>query len=245
MSKEAFETHKSAIEAIPKEEIVEPQIPVAIALQESENLYQWAQNDRSALEQAGLEMNLLDELPARTAALRYIQSVWQSEYKGMENAQEDWSKLSPEAFDFRDILIHEFRHAFFKVPSLLAQIKAIDEGTGNADMIQDISDLLILGRDNLNLLARINLDPTFLDKAEEYTKILPDILAKANGLRNSDNPTRIMRDKAFTYMKIAVDEIRRNGVYKFWRTPERKKGYVSKYNSRSHGKKNENPPAAA
>ena len=30
-------------------------------------------------------------------------------------------------------------------------------------------------------------------------------------------------------MKQAVDEIRRNGQYTFWRTEERKKGYVSKY----------------
>lgn len=240
MSKETFENLKKEIEAIDKAEIIEPQIPIAIALQESEDLYQWAQDDHADLEKAGLEMLLLDQLPERTAALRYIQSIWQKEYKTMEKAQEEWGKISPAAFDLRDTLVHEFRHAFHKFPALLAQIKHIDEGAGNADMIQDLSDLLVLGKANPDLLAEINFDNTLLSKSEEFSKTLPDLLAKANGLRNSDNKTKVLRDKAYTHMKHAVDEIRRNGVYKFWRTPERKKGYVSKYNTRNRGSKNEN-----
>jgi hypothetical protein len=241
MSKEIFEAKKSSIEAITKEETIEPQIPIAIALQESEDLYQWAQDDREALEQSGLEMELLNDLPARTASLRYIQSIWQKEFKTMEKAQVEWSKIAPVAFDLRDTLIHEFRHAFFKFPNLLAKVKAIDEGAGNADMLQDLSDLVVLGNANIELLNKIKFDSSLLQKAQEFTQTLPEMLAQANGLRNSDNITKILRDKAFTYMKIAVDEIRRNGQYKFWRTPERKKGYVSKYNNKSRQSKKENP----
>jgi hypothetical protein len=36
-----------------------------------------------------------------------------------------------------------------------------------------------------------------------------------------------MRDKAYAFMKLAVDEIRATGQYAFWRDEDRKKGYVS------------------
>jgi len=37
----------------------------------------------------------------------------------------------------------------------------------------------------------------------------------------------IIRDKAYTYMKQAVDEIRECGKFVFWRNPDRLKGYMS------------------
>jgi len=39
----------------------------------------------------------------------------------------------------------------------------------------------------------------------------------------------IIRDQAFTYLKLAVDEIRECGKFAFWRNPDRLKGYISKY----------------
>jgi hypothetical protein len=40
---------------------------------------------------------------------------------------------------------------------------------------------------------------------------------------------REMREKVYTFMKQAVDEIRESGQYVFWREEDRKKGYVSAY----------------
>ena len=39
----------------------------------------------------------------------------------------------------------------------------------------------------------------------------------------------MIRDKAYTLLKWAVDEIRECGRFVFWRTPERLKGYSSPY----------------
>ncbi|MEQ8471570.1 MAG: hypothetical protein RIC35_10305 [Marinoscillum sp.] len=40
------------------------------------------------------------------------------------------------------------------------------------------------------------------------------------------------RDKAYTFLKRAVDEIREAGKYVFWKDPKRLQGYRSLYHSR-------------
>jgi hypothetical protein len=38
-----------------------------------------------------------------------------------------------------------------------------------------------------------------------------------------------LRDRAFTYLKLAIDKIRECGRFVFWRNPDRLKGYTSDY----------------
>ncbi len=239
MSKQNFEEKLEEIQKI--KNVLTPRIPVAIYVQEAEDLYEWAMPDRKALKEAGLDISLLDDLQKRAGALRYSQSVWQKEFNTYEEAQKEWNEKSPRAFDLHDVLIHEFLHAYHDYPDLLSKVRSIAEGWGNADMLQDLSDLAVLGKANPKPFEKSHLDPALLDEAEALSAELSETLAKANGLRESDNNFKIIRDKAYTFLKIAVDEIRRNGQYKFWRTPERKKGYVSKYrkNKRDKGDNNE------
>ena len=245
MSLENFNEKKVAIEAIPDNETANPNIPVPVAVQEGEDLYVWAKEDKEELKKAGLDMTLLDELPVRAGALRYIQSIWQKEYNTFEDAQEEWKQRSPEAFDLHDILIHEFLFAYHNYPDLLSKVRTIAEGSSNADMLQDLSDLSVLGKSNPEPLTAISLNMSLLDQAETMVNELSEVLAKANGLRMSDNATKIIRDKAFAYLKQAVDEVRRCGQYKFWRNENRRKGYISKYNKRRARSSDQSDQSAA
>jgi hypothetical protein len=96
-------------------------------------------------------------------------------------------------------------------------------------MIQDLSDMAVLGGANPEPLQAIDFDMKKLDIAAETSTTMSDLLAKANGARMSGNMHKALRDKAYTFMKEAVDEIRLNGKYVFWRNEERKKRYVSRY----------------
>jgi hypothetical protein len=74
---------------------------------------------------------------------------------------------------------------------------------------------------------------------------LSAVLALANGEDGNDDDAKEMRDKAYTYMKQAIDEIRSTGQYVFWRDADRKKGYASTYfRKKNQGKKPDNPAAA-
>lgn len=245
MSQQLYEAKKAEINAIPDKDVKTPNIPIDVALQEAENLTVWCQDDKEALLKAGLDWKLVEDLPLRTASLRYIESQWQKDFKSKEAAQIRWAAESPAAYDLRDELVHHFYHAFFGKPDLYARTQKIDEGNTHADMIQDLSDLAALGKANTQALQAINVDLTLLDKAEKLSGEMAKLLAEANGQKMQDNNLLLMRDKAYTFMKMAVDEIRRNGNYIFWRNPQRQKGYVSQYYKKQNtGRKNNTPVEA-
>jgi hypothetical protein len=56
-----------------------------------------------------------------------------------------------------------------------------------------------------------------------------DLLGATNGERKEVSEAIQIRDKAYTYLKLAIDEIRECGKFAFWRNPDRLKGYNSDY----------------
>jgi len=59
---------------------------------------------------------------------------------------------------------------------------------------------------------------------------LLSLLGEVNGIRkDADNPEKELRDRAYTYLKQAVDEIRDYGKYAFWKEEKKVKLYSSNY----------------
>lgn len=230
MSKKEFDLKKAVFATINDNDVKYPGVPIDIALQEAEDLNVWCRDDKELLIKAGLNWSLVEDLAIRTGACRYAQSLWRKEYRSLEEAQREWAEKSPEAYELRDELLHHFLYAFRNTADLLARVKQISKGGRHADMIQDLSDLSALGKDNIKLLEVINIDLALLDKAQNVAASISALLAKSNNQKLKDNNMRLVRDKAYAHMKESVDEIRRCGTYVFWKNENRKKGYVSKYN---------------
>jgi len=232
------------IQAISPEKVITPNIPLDVFVQEAENLYHWSKDDQQALMRIGLDWNLVLSLPYRAGACREAQSLWIKERNTRQQAEQDWKDQAPAAFDLRDQLIHTFRFAFRKFEGLLARVDEIAQGDTNSDMVQDLNDLSILGKANTDLLTVISFDMTLLDTAATVSDHMGDLLGATNGERKKDSETMLIRDKAFTYLKVAVDEIRECGKFVFWRNPDRLKGYNSDYwkqQKRSTPEKDETP----
>lgn len=206
-----------------------PNIPIDVFVQESENLYHWCTDDQNALTRVGLNWNLVISLPVRAGACRESQSLWIKERNTRQQAEQDWKDQAPAAFDLRDQLIHDYRFAFRKFDGLLARVDEIAQGDTNSDMVQDLNDLAVLGRSNGDLLGATGFDFTLIDKAADLADRMGDLLGATNGERKKDSEAMLIRDKAYTYLKQAVDEIRECGKFAFWRTPERLKGYFSEH----------------
>lgn len=226
---EDFMAKKNAIAAITDEQLKSPTMPVDVFVQEAENLHTWCQQDKDALTGAGLDWNLAADLPVRCGACREAQSVWFKTRFSREEAQAEWNSKSPAAYDLRDQLLHDLRYAFRNSPDLLSRLANIDEGSGHADMIQDLNDISVLAKEQTALLEKIKFDLSKLDTAANTAKEMADLLSKATMGRADNSKERITRDKAYTYLKQAVDEIRQCGQYIFWRDETRLKGYVSQY----------------
>ena len=220
---------KGDLMAIPANKVKEPTIPVGIFVQEAEDLAQWSSDDLSLLTTLGITGETLGSIKVRAGALRETQSLWNKDRRTMQDAQKQWAAQSPAAYDLRDELIHTFRYAFRNDDKLLARVAEIADGTGHADMLQDLNDLAVLGREHIELLNAIGFDTAKLDLAASKSDTLAEVLAAANGDKLSNNEFKITHDQAFTFLKQVVDEVRDAGKYLFWRTPDRLKGYYSEY----------------
>lgn len=228
-NKQDYEAKLDAINAIPNDQVQIPAMPIDIFLQEAENLYHWSNDDAARLATAGITQEMIDDLPLRVGALREAQSIWFKDRYAQEEAQEEWKIQSPQAFDLRDELIHVFRFAFRKDPVLINRVNAIAEGNSNADMIQDLNDLAVLGKANIDAIKAVGAKPARLDEAATKADEMADLLAAANGDRAEQSEAKTIRDKAYTYLKELIDEIRDAGKFLFWRNPDRYKGYISNY----------------
>ena len=235
-NKEDYNARLSDIQAIPDEKTREPGIPVDVALQEAENLHHWSLDDAAALAVVGITADMINDLPVRAGACREAQSIWNKDYRSQEEAQKEWAKQTPEAYAFRDDLLASLRFSYREDDALLGRVSAITDGSGHADMIQDLNDIAVLGYENPDPLTAIGFDLTQLDLAASRADELADLLAEANGDKADPNESKIIRDKAYTYMKTLVDEIREAGKYVFRKDKNRLKGYSSEYWRKLHRK---------
>ncbi len=232
-----------AIRAIADDKAPEPTMPVDVFLQESENLYQWSLMDVVALATIGITSEMLNALPLRAGACREAQSRWFKDRNSQLEAQRLWAEQSPLAYALRDELLHDFRYAYRNDAALLTRVSEIAEGNTHADMIQDLNDLSVLGKNNPAPLQAISFDLGKLDVAAATSDAIANLLAMANGDRASQSETKKIRDKAFAYLKESVDQIREAGKYLFWKNEKRYKGYVSKFWADSNRQKTTTTPA--
>lgn len=229
MSQTDYQAMLEAANALDAAAVKTPYYPVSVYIQEAEDLFHWAQADKAELEAAGLPNTLIDAIPTGAGALREAQSIWMRELKTIEDGERLWKERGPLAYDFRDELLHSFRYAFREREDLLSRVSDIAEGNGAADLVQDLNDLSVLGKDNQDLLTAIGFDLARLDEAATLSDELATIVAQANGDKSSDNPSKLVRDRMYTLLKEKVDMVRDCGKYVFWKNDSRAKGYISDY----------------
>ena len=220
---------RDTLMTIPDSEVKEPTMPVGIFVQEAEDLAAWATKDIVLLALAGIDAAKLSALKVGAGALRESQSIWVKNRKSMEDAQQQWAEEAPVAFDLRDELLHTFRYAFRNDDALLSRVAEIAEGSGNDDMLQDLNDLAVLGNEHTDLLTAVGCDLALLETAATKADTLAEVLALSNGESNTESADKALRDRAFTYLKSLVDDVRGAGKFKFWKDPKRIKGYYSDY----------------
>ncbi len=226
---EDFNSLKEKIESIENDQIRAQNIPLYVYLQEAENLNKWLQPDKELLINAGVFAELIEEFPIRAGACREAQSLWIKEKNSKSEYEKEWAEKSPEAYDLRNKLLHAFTYAYRKDTELLKRVAEIRDGDGHADMIQDLNDLAVFGIANPTQLELINFPLTDLDLAADKASYMAELLAMANGDKHHENEAKLIRDKAYTYLKEAVDEIKACGKYLFWKDKDKLKGYASDF----------------
>uniref|UniRef100_UPI0032165765 hypothetical protein n=1 Tax=uncultured Draconibacterium sp. TaxID=1573823 RepID=UPI0032165765 len=220
-----FDAWKDAIEAVPQEKVKPPNQPVDDFVAKTETLAVDAAEDREALQGAGMNENLIDELTPLSGALRYCQAKWMSEYRARVEAQKQWKEQAPQAYALRDELLHHFSFAYRNHDDIIKKVRRIREGASHADMIQDLIELAVLGEKYPEPLTTINLEPDLLPQARTVSHSMSELLAAANGADGEGSANKLLRDKAFTLLFEKDSKVREYGRYVFWKDEDKRSKY--------------------
>ena len=216
-----FERWKDLLESLPLNQVKLPNQPIYSFAASTETLAVDANEDRDILAAAGLDVSLIDDLVTLSGALRHCQAVWMSEYRARQEAQKEWLDQSPAAFGMRDELLHHFSFAYRKDDNVLKKVMRIREGETNADMVQDLIELAVLGEKYPEPLSAINFDPARLEQARTASQAMAELLAASNGAAGETSANKLMRDKAFTLLLEKESGVREFGRYVFWKNEEK------------------------
>jgi hypothetical protein len=222
-----FELWKEQIQNLPIDEVKLPTLPIDDFVASTETLAVDANKDREELTAAGMDPTLIDDLVPLSGALRYCQAQWMSEYRAREDAQREWLKQSPQAFDLRDQLLHHFSFAYRDYDDIQNKVMRIREGGSNADMVQDLVEIASLGDTYPEPLTAINFEMGLLEQARTVSHNMSELLAASNGAAGESSENKRMRDQAYTLLDGKARIVREFGRYVFWKDEKRRQRYYA------------------
>jgi hypothetical protein len=119
-------------------------------------------------------------------------------------------------------MIAALRYFLHRDEAVQARVDNILPGTGLADLIDDLQKLAALLRENADALARADLPSDATTRAEELARILGhDEVARSLATSEEGRHLQDQRNRAFWYLREAMDEIRAAGRYVFRNDPRR------------------------
>jgi hypothetical protein len=230
MSDAALETLRDTLLAIPSEHVQSPDLPMAVVLQEGNDLLTLSRDpgvwDR--LLAVGAQQADREALAQAIAATRAAQSQW--------TVARDRSKSSAQAereergYKLRLDLLDAGRWNLRNDRTALGTLSAIAEGEGVADLIQDLNDLALLIEQKAPAFAN---DKTFdvATRAEEARSLAAELAAGTSLERLDTNQARIvdLRNRAYTRLDGLVSSLREAGRYAFRDKDDVRKRFASSY----------------
>lgn len=237
-TEEEFNKEKPELYLIEDKDIKTPTIPIKVIIQEAKDLGEWCIEDIPELIRIGILEKIANALLFRAELLQWTESNWLNYRFNKAEAHRQWLEESEKAYKLQQKILHDFKFAYRNNPDVLRKLKIVRNGSGHADLFQDLSDMAVIGRSNHEELNSMNYDMSILDEAEEKARRVGTLLAMSRA-EETNHGSKDLRNRAYTYLKMAVDEIRAGGQHLFWHNEDRLRGYKSNYNS-SHNNTRKN-----
>jgi len=213
-----IELPQAAIEklhSIPNDAVKPFNIPVAIYINEAVNLHARASIDLSVLMKLNMPADLLQQLKEGIEFLELTEAIWQEQLSQKDVILKQWKAASQELRTCYTDLNRKLSFAFRNNNELLMAIKSFKNKRKYADILQALNDIAVFAKEHHSSLQGVNFDMQMLDDAATMAHDLPKLYAKANALRNNSADEKVLRDRAYAYLKKVVDELRSYGRFAF------------------------------
>ena len=213
-------------QSLSENKVQKPNIPVEVAAREGEKLCRWTQSDKEVLVEHGLNWSLVESLPQRARALRQAEANWHRVMARHKNAHQTWETESLKGLELRQFLVRHFRYAFAELPDARIQLKTAVKGNRHSQLVQSLNNLAVMGEYYPAELDAVQFKKEHLEQARNMSKLLGHLLAVYRSKSNY-HPALSIRNRAYTYLQMAVTDIRKCGRFCFHEKPNRLPGYAS------------------
>jgi hypothetical protein len=240
-----FEKLSVEIMAIDEKDVREPDMPVDEAIKENEIMSAAVKRDQNVFVAVNFNPGMIEKCGIAGGALRYTQAQLIAAIGEVKEAAALWTAEEPKGYATRKELIAALAYATRNVPDAQKAVKAVRKGAGGADMVMDLSSLVQLGKKYKAPLEVIKFDMALIDEAETLANRLGKLYASAF-IEKGSKEAKLLRDRAFTYMRKIMGEILDAAEYVFRNEPEKLEPYHSAYRNRKRNPSNtgEKPEAA-
>ena len=228
-SEQFYNELKDTFMAIPEKDCRNMIMTQEDTIAESEMYFVIENEDFDKLTHAGLNPKYIKSLNARVGAFAYAAAQYELLLDDENEAAKIWKEKFPLGVELRRKLLVDLEFAYRKDDELKQRVEEIKEGRGNRDQILDLLASYIMAKEHPEPLQQINFD---FSKAEEAKKLhdeLEDAHARAILDKSKQPESMKIRDKAYTYLKEATDEIQEYRQYVFHDDPERYDLYLSDF----------------
>lgn len=174
-----------------------------------ERLYNRAMQDKDALVAAGLPADTFGKLKDAPGACRYAGA----ELKAALEYVSKWHLEAPAGFAMVETIRQALLYALSDNPDLVKIVREMTKSTAGSAMVQQLQDCATFGRLHRQALEAIGFDLSLLDKAEELSACLANLLGASS--RDAVIEVKVIRDKAYTYLKNLIMKVRTCGQYVF------------------------------
>ncbi|MBN1577526.1 MAG: hypothetical protein JW913_13290 [Chitinispirillaceae bacterium] len=226
-----FEQVLPNLKAIPDNDIRRPDMPVKQAVYEAELMSTAAAEDAGALGAVGFNVAVIEELTTAAAGLRHAEGFLIAQTGEIKEATKLWNEAEPDAYELRSECLAALELALRKIPDAIKAVRKIREGSGKQDLFLDLSASAELAKKYKPHLDALHLNTAIFDIAEVKAAELYRLHTKAF-IEKGSSETKVMRDRAFTYMRRQMAEILDFAEYVFRKDRARLEYYHSTYRSR-------------
>ena len=216
-----YEAMLDTITSVPAGDIVSINVPPETLIDKAEKLSRQAQEDREALEKAGLSPEVIGLLEPVAGALRH--SV--ADCKKLKSLRNQWKQESPEAYQLLKVLVRYFLFAYRHDPEILAAVRDATRGYSKVKFVQQLENLSVIGKAHKEKLEATGFDLSLLDKASVLSARMGDILGEMKSGTVNGKDVRRIRLQAYSLLKKLVSEVCRHGKFAFFND----EGRLSKY----------------
>lgn len=219
----------NTIQSISRDNIITPTVPIAIYLQEAENLAVWANDDLDQLSKVGISSAHIEDLKERIEACRIFQTEWIKLKNIKPTEQKLWEESRKLAIELRGELIFTYKYAFKDDKTALKEVKKIKKQNKTANLVATLHNLYRIGNKYPELLEKISFDFNQLKDLSQLAYKLKNQRSEFVAITPDKEKFKHLRNQSYTYLKHLIDEIKDAGKYVFAKNKERLQGYHSRY----------------